>query len=129
MKLNAFINSIGQRHSELKVKRLSMKKQNHIYIAAVIALATLGSCKKDFLTQTPEASLTGQSFYKTEADIRNAVNGAYSPLQIMGSRSLQTGSGYWIFGEMRSDNTTFQYNPTNRGNEQDWFIDKFIFGS
>ena len=106
-----------------------MKKQNYIYMAAVIATFTLGSCKKEFLTQTPEANLSGQSFYKTESEIKNAVNGAYNPLQIMGSRSVQTGSGYWIFGEMRSDNTTFQYNPTNRGNEQDWFIDKFIMGS
>lgn len=106
-----------------------MKKLNYITIAAVLAIAAFSSCKKDFLTQTPEASLTGESFYQTEAQIKDAVNGAYNSLQLMGSGNAQNRSGYWIFGEMRSDNSTFQYNPTNRGNEQVWFVDKFILGS
>ncbi len=106
-----------------------MKKQHYLYIAAVMAVTSFSSCKKDFLTQTPEATLTGQNFYKTEAQIRDAVNGAYNPVVQMGSGNVQNRSGLWIFGELRSDNTTFQYNATNRGNEQVWFIDKFIFGS
>jgi starch-binding outer membrane protein, SusD/RagB family len=110
-----------------------MKKQNYICIAAVMALATFGSCKKDFLIQSPEASLTGQNFYKTESQIRDAVNGAYNSLQIMGSNSIFANAplagGYWQFGELRSDNTTFQYNPNGRGDEQVWFIDKFMLSS
>lgn len=116
-----------------------MKRHNYIYLAAVVAVSSFSSCKKDFLTQDPEANVTGQSFYQTESQIRDAVNGAYNALLPMGSNSSGGGrageggahfaGGYWIFGEMRSDNTTFQYNPTNRGDEQAWFIDKFIIGS
>ncbi len=110
-----------------------MKKQNHIYIAAAMALITFGSCKKDFLTQSPEASVTGQNFYQSEGQIKDAVNGAYNSLQIMGSNSIFANAplagGYWQFGELRSDNTTFQYNPNGRGDEQVWFIDKFIISS
>lgn len=116
-----------------------MKKQNYLYIAAVMAVSAFSSCKKDFLTQNPEANVTGQNFYQTEAQIKDAVNGAYNALLSMGSNSpvggrvgdgdAHSAGGYWIFGEMRSDNTTFQYNPTNRGQEQAWFVDKFIIGS
>lgn len=111
-----------------------MKKQNYIYLAALMAMASFSSCKKDFLTQAPEASLAGQSFYKTEAQVKDAVNSAYNALQILGSNGGGRGGahfagGYWLFGEERSDNTTFQYNPTNRGDEQAWFVDKFIIGS
>lgn len=125
----------------LKQNRINykMKKQNYIYLAAVIAVTSFSSCSKDFLTQNPEANVTGQNFYKTEAQIKDAANGAYNALLPMGSNSAggrgvgATGAhfagGYWLFGEERSDNTTFQYNSTNRGDEQAWFVDKFIIGS
>lgn len=86
---------------------------------AVLSLTTAG-CKKDFLDQTPEATIAGQNFFRTETDLRQAVNGAYSSLIGMGLTS------YWLFGEMRSDNTTYQYNPTDRGKEQREFIDEFL---
>src|SRR5918993_352117 len=110
-----------------------MKKQIYFCIAALVALATFNSCKKDFLVQSPEASLTGQNFYKTESEIMNAVSGAYNSLQVMGSNSIYASApfagGYWQFGELRSDNTTFQYNPNGRGDEQVWFVDKFMISS
>lgn len=116
-----------------------MKKQNYIYMAAVLAAASFSGCKKDFLTQNPEASVTGQNFFQTEAQVKDAVNGAYNALLTLGSNSASgrgvgaTGAhfagGYWLFGEERSDNTTFQYNTSNRGDEQAWFVDKFIIGS
>lgn len=85
----------------------------------VITTTTVG-CKKDFLNQAPEATIVGQNFFKTETDIKQAVNGAYSSLIGMGSTS------YWLFGEMRSDNTTYQYNPSDRGQEQREFVDEFL---
>ena len=88
----------------------------------LISLAISG-CKKHFLDQTPEASIAGTNFYKTEGDIRQAVNGAYSSISDMGRVS------YWLFGEMRSDNTTYQYNPSDRGYEQREFIDEFLVGA
>lgn len=116
-----------------RLKHYDMKNYKLIYQFAAVAVVALSSCKKDFLNQLPEASLAGQNFYKTEAQIKDAVNGAYNSLQLMGSYNTTAGivnrGGYYVFGEMRSDNTTFQYNATNRGSEQVWFIDKFIFGS
>lgn len=117
-----------------------MNKQQYIYLAAALSISSLSSCKKDYLTQTPEASVSGQSFYNTEAQIKDAVNGAYNALLPLGSNSSSGGrgigatgahfaGGYWLFGEERSDNTTFQYNTSNRGDEQAWFVDKFIIGS
>lgn len=85
----------------------------------VITTTTVG-CKKDFLNQAPEATIVGQNFFKTETDIKQAVNGAYSSLIGMGLTS------YWLFGEMRADNTTYQYNPTDRGQEQREFVDEFL---
>lgn len=78
------------------------------------------ACKKDFLTQEPEANLLGANFWKTEADLKQGVNGAYATLRGLGSFS------YWLFGEMRSDNTTFQYNAPQRGQENREQIDEFL---
>jgi len=93
----------------------------HIIKYTILAITlTMVGCKKDFLNQAPEATIVGQNFFKTETDIKQAVNGAYSSLIGMGLTS------YWLFGEMRSDNTTYQYNPTDRGQEQREFIDEFL---
>ncbi len=95
------------------------------YLAAgaiLIGLTTAG-CKKSFLDQAPESSIPGSNFYKSETDIKQAVNGAYSTLMDMGRIS------YWIFGELRSDNTTYQNNTSDRGYEQREFIDQFLVGA
>lgn len=98
---------------------MTMKtKSTCILISLVCMLA--GACKKDFLNQTPEATIVGENYFKTETDIVQAVNGAYSSLLGMGRTS------YWLFGEMRSDNTTYQYNASDRGLEQREFVDEFL---
>lgn len=60
-------------------------------------------CKK-FLDLKPETSLSSETFFKNEADFKQAVNAAYVPLRpIFNDRS-------WVLGEMHSDNT---YYPRN----------------
>jgi hypothetical protein len=90
----------------------------------IISIFFLGlsatGCKKEFLNQAPEASLTGANFWKTESDLKQGVVGAYRSLQDMGNFN------YWLFGEMRSDNTTFQYNAAQRGQENREFVDQFL---
>ncbi|MBC7416569.1 MAG: RagB/SusD family nutrient uptake outer membrane protein [Pedobacter sp.] len=100
-------------------------KNNLIYkcFTALLIVSFFGACKKDFLNQTPESSLTNVNFWKTESDLRQGVNGAYSSLRGLGTFS------YWIFGEMRSDNTTFQYNDAQRGQENREQVDDFLVGS
>lgn len=101
-----------------------MRNYTKYIIAGVLLISlSVSGCKKTFLDQTPEASLPGVNFYKTEADFKQAVSGAYSSISDMGRVN------YWLFGEMRSDNTTYQYNPADRGSEQREFMDQFLIGA
>lgn len=92
-------------------------------LGSAIVLATLAGCGKDFLNQSPEANLTDKNYWQTESDIQQGVNGAYSSLRGMGTFSN------WIFGEMRSDNTTFQYNAPQRGQVNREQVDQFLANS
>ncbi|PST83631.1 RagB/SusD family nutrient uptake outer membrane protein [Pedobacter yulinensis] len=92
----------------------------HKLCATLLVAAMLTGCKKDFLNQVPEANLTNTNFWKTESDLKQGVVGAYSSLRGMGTFS------YWLFGEMRSDNTTFQYNAPQRGQENREQVDQFL---
>jgi len=101
-----------------------MKNQSKYIIAVLlIGATTITACKKDFLNQVPESSLTNVNFWKTESDLKQGVVGAYSSLRGMGTFS------FWLFGEMRSDNTTFQYNAPQRGQENREQVDQFIANS
>ncbi|WP_432708529.1 RagB/SusD family nutrient uptake outer membrane protein [Pedobacter sp.] len=101
-----------------------MKTYSKYILTGIIMIGlTASGCKKSFLDQTPESSIAGSNFYKTETDIKQAVNGAYSSIMDMGRIS------YWLFGEMRSDNTTYQNNTSDRGYEQREFIDQFLVGA
>lgn len=86
-----------------------MKAKIKIFFPAFLFLSfVLAGCSK-LLEVKPETFTSGSSYYKTENQLRTAVNGAYSVLQ-----NLNTSGNYWIFTEVRSDNTTYQYNPNNR---------------
>nr|WP_121272387.1 RagB/SusD family nutrient uptake outer membrane protein [Pedobacter schmidteae] len=53
-----------------------------IYIIVVFCTLTIWSgCKKGFLDSYPKNSLSAGTFYKTEADFTNAVNGIYDAMQ------------------------------------------------
>jgi hypothetical protein len=98
-----------------------MTIQSKYIVFSLLGIAlSLTSCKKDFLNQEPESSLLGANFWKTESDLKQGVVGAYASLRGMG------GFSYWVFGEMRSDNTTFQYNAPQRGQENREFVDEFL---
>lgn len=66
------------------------------------------SCNK-LLDVEPATFTSGSNYYETENQVETAVNGAYSVLQ-----TLNTSGNFWIFTEVRADNTTYQYNPNNR---------------
>lgn len=77
-----------------------------------IAGMVLTSCNDSFLEITPETSLSSVTFFNTEADFQQAVNGAYVPLRsIVNERA-------WLLGEMHSDNTYFARNPLFGATEQ-----------
>lgn len=82
-----------------------MKK---IFIYIIMLSFTIVSCKRSFIELTPEDSYSPETFYKTEAQFRQAVTAAYVPL-----RDLVNNDFY--VAEMRTDNTHYQPYPSNRG--------------
>ncbi|WP_420149440.1 RagB/SusD family nutrient uptake outer membrane protein [Spirosoma sp.] len=74
------------------------------YIAAALLAIALTGCSKDFLSVIPETELSSLTFFKTEADFQQAVNGAYVPLRQMYNERA------WVLEEMHSDNTYYARN-------------------
>ena len=88
----------------------------------IIGLIFLSSSCDNFLDVYSETSLSSETYYKTQSDLEQAVNGAYSPL-----RGLYNGNeGAWAMGELRSDNTTYKFNPNDRGTINGEYIKDFI---
>ena len=95
-------------------------KKNPIFLLALSGTLLTG-CGDDFLDLSPKASSSAATFFQNQNQIEQAVNGAYSSLR--GLTSVE----YWVYGEMRSDNTSFQYNNTVRGQEaKREFVDEFL---
>ena len=69
-------------------------------VVASLALFAMTSCKKS-LDIVPETALSSTTFFKSESDFKQAVNGAYVPL-----RSITNDRAY-LLGEMHSDNTYY----------------------
>lgn len=90
------------------------------FIAFSIMLLALSSCGKDFLELDPEHSSTNTSFFNTAAQMEQAVIGSYVPLRDL------TNLEYWVFAEMRSDNTAFQYYNQDRGLENRDLVEYFL---
>jgi starch-binding outer membrane protein, SusD/RagB family len=82
-----------------------------INIFAMAVLISIAGCKKDFLEISSETALSTPIYFKSQSDFQQAINGTYAPL-----RGAYNGSnGAWTMGELRSDNTTYKYNPNDRG--------------
>jgi tetratricopeptide (TPR) repeat protein len=77
-------------------------------IMVVMLLSMLISCS-DFLDISPKDTVTPDNFFQSESDFRQAVDGAYAPLQ-----NLYDSEAAYSMGEMRSDNTHYFYNPEFR---------------
>jgi hypothetical protein len=94
-----------------------MKK--YIYVFLVLIACGTWSCKKDYLNLQPADTQNTTNFFKTKAQFIQAVNGAYAPLQ-----GLYNGS-FWAMGEMRSDNTSYEFDPYDRSGTNKEEIDEF----
>jgi starch-binding outer membrane protein, SusD/RagB family len=79
-----------------------------IYSLFAVLAMTFSSCNDSFIDLVPEDSYTSDSFYKTEAQFRQAVIAAYVPLRDVLVNDYFT-------SEMRSDNSIYQPYPSNRG--------------
>lgn len=78
-------------------------------IIGLVACISFSSCSDDFLDKNDPTRLNAGTFYQTEAQMDQAVNGLYGGLQTIISNQ-------WQFGEFISDNTTLHFNVENRGN-------------
>ena len=78
----------------------------------VIGMMLMASCGQDFIDLNSPSSLNSSGFYKTQADMNQAVLSAYGNL-----RSVYNGT-FIRLGEIRSDNTTFSWLAGNPANEK-----------
>lgn len=96
--------------------------KNSIYILFLAFMTT--SCSESFLYLPPESTVTSGNFYKTEAQFEQALVGTYEA-----TRAVFGSPASWIMGEMRSDNTHFEFNRLSRGvgniqrEDTDYFLD------
>ncbi|MGZ3871638.1 MAG: RagB/SusD family nutrient uptake outer membrane protein [Mucilaginibacter sp.] len=91
-------------------------------IFAIAIVISLAGCKKSFLEVPSKTTLSTTVYFKSQGDFQQAINGAYAPL-----RGAYNGSGgAWAMGELRSDNTTYEYNPNDRGTIQGEYIADFL---
>ncbi|NLR82517.1 RagB/SusD family nutrient uptake outer membrane protein [Chitinophaga eiseniae] len=79
-----------------------------IYSILVVLSLAATSCKK-FLTENDPNNVTLGDYFKTENDFNLAVNGAYNQL-----RGLYNNKSAWTMGEMRSDNTHYDYKSSDQ---------------
>jgi starch-binding outer membrane protein, SusD/RagB family len=98
-----------------RLKSFTLKKSISIILIGCVALL---SCKKSFLTLQPQSQATSVAFYKTTADISNAVTAAYAPLQSMYLGNFVT------MMEARGDNVEDLNPGANAGTE--FNIDRFL---
>ncbi|MEO1054545.1 MAG: RagB/SusD family nutrient uptake outer membrane protein [Bacteroidota bacterium] len=89
-----------------------------VYIIIFAGLMMLGC--DDFLEVTPETSFVPATFFDTENEIERGIAGIYRL-----NRSMNA-SRQWRFGENRSDNSSFQFNPQDRGGQLQEALDEFL---
>jgi len=94
--------------------KLEKMKTKIVYILLAISLS---SCS-DFLEIDSETQLSDNTFFKTQDDFGKAINGVYAPLRDLYSTAF-------VMGEMRSDNSYYDYNEDNRGGNRVEFISDF----
>lgn len=90
------------------------------YILLAMVLLITSACKKSYIDLVPEDSLSPETFYQTDDQLQQAATAAYVPLRDLLVNDYHT-------SEMRSDNSHYIPNPTNRGtanvyreNVSDW---------
>ncbi|WP_161541745.1 RagB/SusD family nutrient uptake outer membrane protein [Rhodothermus marinus] len=71
------------------------------FVALLLLVGGLSACGEDFTMLAPPSQKNAADFYQTPEDFQQAIFGVYDALQQRGTFNM----GYWIAGEMRSDNT------------------------
>ena len=93
-------------HLKRLIKIIFMKK-SIIYLS--IAAASITSCSKSFVDIAPDNFISANNYFREEADFVQGTNATYAPLRNVYNIA-------YVNGEMRSDNTHYIFNNSNRGN-------------
>lgn len=88
-------------------------KIKYITAVAILFLGLFQTSCKDFLDETDPTKVGTDVFYQNEAQMKQALNGVYSLVQNI------TNSAY-LAGELQTDNTTIDLNPSDRGGAGGW---------
>ena len=88
-------------------------------ITLLLLTLALASCQDKFLELSPDTNGSAINFYQTKDQFLQAVGSAYSPLQGIQNNTM------WLFGEVRSDNTSYQLNTADRSGTPREEIDEF----
>ncbi|MEM7572139.1 MAG: RagB/SusD family nutrient uptake outer membrane protein [Bacteroidota bacterium] len=103
---------------------MSSYHQPLLQLAMLVVLLLGAACNEDeFLDRTPFGGYTVNNFFETESQITEAVTACYALARGMYNGAL------WQANEFRSDNTTLQYNPNDRGGQATEEIDFFVLNS
>ncbi|ANH80774.1 carbohydrate-binding protein SusD [Niabella ginsenosidivorans] len=84
-----------------------MNRISKLYIVIAVLLFVC-ACRKNYLEKTDPTKINQDLFYKDQNEVVQAINGCYGLLQSVANNQ-------WLFNEMVTDNTTFDFNPSDRG--------------
>jgi starch-binding outer membrane protein, SusD/RagB family len=92
--------------------------------AATALVVVVSAGCQDVLSVQPETFSGTTTYYQTPDQMERAIFGAYSVLQTTYGGGA-TGP-MWLLGEMRADNTTYEFNVQNRSTAPQETIDTFV---
>jgi starch-binding outer membrane protein, SusD/RagB family len=87
---------------------------------SISALALVSACKKDYLNLEPVQNYTYYNFMQNEGQAEQAVVACYRQLFPIYNNYM------WLWGDMLSDNTSFRFNPSDRGGLETEKLDEFV---
>src|SRR5690606_33125705 len=80
-----------------------------LYPTIIVAVSVFFNACSSFLDIDPTNFMSSSTYFETEDDFEQAVNATYAQLRVVYN-------GAYIMGEMRSDNSHYLFNNSNRGN-------------
>jgi starch-binding outer membrane protein, SusD/RagB family len=89
-------------------------------ITCVFLTSAFFSCKKDFLALDPIDRYSYYNFPTSESQVEQAIVGCYRKVFPIYNSYM------WIWGDMLSDNSSFRYNPSDRGGIATEQLDEFV---
>ena len=94
-----------------------MKKYTLLF---ALGLATLAGCRKEYLNVDPIDRYVYYNFPGNQSQVEQAVVACYRQAFPIANSYL------WLWGDYKSDNTSFRYNPTDRGGTPIEQVDEFV---